>query len=196
MSDAPVGACGVPVHRHVDTAEATFEEEYVHGENADLAALAPHGGHVEPHTDEQARLFGGLTRCRVWLCVGHVDGGGTYDRFHRTSTAIDPADYRYLSRLADPRPRTAVAFHGHADAGVAVGGAAEEAVKRRAAGALGDRLDVPVRVTSSGANAGTDPANVVNRFSERGGLQLEQSVDVRREAGADVVRTVARLLDG
>jgi phage replication-related protein YjqB (UPF0714/DUF867 family) len=51
-------------------------------------------------------------------------------------------------------------------------------------------------VTSSGANAGTDPANVVNRFSERGGLQLEQSVDVRREAGADVVRTVARLLDG
>ena len=179
-------------HVHHADVEKRFLERYVDGSSGSTAALAPHGGTVEPHTDDQALAYAGRVDCPAWLCQGYVRDGGAFGEWHVTSTEIDPTDYEYLARLYPDGVEVAVSFHGFRGDGILVGGGIERRHKRELASRLRASIDSSVEVVSPGnPYAGTDSANVVNRVSRRGGIQLEEGVRVRSELGATVVDVVA-----
>ena len=98
-----------------------------------LVALAPHGGAIERHTDQQAErvaLVARRGRASAWRCKGFKTGGGALERWHITSTEIHEASFPLLKTIASRGFVHAVAFHGFSEADVLVGGAAPLALKR------------------------------------------------------------------
>jgi hypothetical protein len=57
----------------------TFEESVREGDG-DLLACAPHGGNVEPRTDDQAARLAESTDAGAWICRRDWPGGGAVDR--------------------------------------------------------------------------------------------------------------------
>jgi phage replication-related protein YjqB (UPF0714/DUF867 family) len=181
-------------------AEGGFVERVVDRDSdsgGDLVACAPHGGHVEVGTDHQARRLGERLDASVWYCAGFSPGGGAYDRWHVTSTAVDERSFPGLGRLRgrDRGFDRAVAFHGWSREGVGVGGGAPAALRRAVADAVEEVLDEPVSLVEDGPYAGAHPENVVNRLSDAG-VQLEQSMPVRTDRGGAVADAVANALPG
>lgn len=166
----------------------------------DLVVLAPHGGWIEPHTDDQAdRVADRLAGATAWRAKGWRDGGGAYDRWHVTSTAIHPRSFPALGRIVDRGFTHAVGFHGFSEAGIVVGGGAPAGLRGSVRDALEARLpaSVPVRLATdaTAAYGGDDPDNLTNWLTAdgRGGIQIEQSRAVRddhRDAVADAVVAV------
>lgn len=169
------------------------------GDNERVLVCAPHGGEIEPHTDEQARMVAQRlgSRASCWVCRGSTGGDvGAFDRWHVTSTAIEPADFPLLAEIAHRGFDRVVSFHGlDARNGVLVGGLAPRAEKRRLETALDDRLPVTVRAVSAGHTAGVSRDNLVNWLSgRRGGIQLEQGRETRDEHWPAVAATVATVV--
>lgn len=89
-----------------------------------LAVLAPHGGGIEPGTEAQAELVGrrlGSDRATVWQCRGRWRGRLSFERWHITSTDIDPRSFprgppgrgrRRAQRQRPPRHREPVDDRG------------------------------------------------------------------------------------
>lgn len=155
------------------------------GGGSDVVVLAPHGGYVEKNTGRQALVAASEYGVPAWTCFGFNSGGGAYDRWHVTSTEIHPYSFPALRTVARGDYGAALAFHGHDEETVRVGGGGAElraAVGARLADAY-DRMgvDVPVEVVDGGEHAGVDPANVVNWVTADGssGVQIEQSFSVR-----------------
>lgn len=169
-----------------------------------LMVLAPHGGDIERHTDEQAeRVAARLKDVTVWLCRGFSDGPGTAQRFHITSGDISEGSFPALGRVAGRRFRYALAFHGFVQSGptVLVGGAGPCWLKEWVAAAVreavaGSAITVRVGVPGEPFN-GDDPENIVNRMTAggRGGVQLEQTLDARSEHGEAIADAVADVYD-
>lgn len=172
----------------------------------ELVVLAPHGGTIEEHTDDQAEHFASsLARTRVgvsvWRCRGFRTGGGAFARWHITSTDINEASFPLLKTIRHRRFAYAVAFHGMSKPGVIVGGGAPLALKQRIAEVVrsvlaGSKIDVRVADPSED-NDGDSPDNIVNRLTASGtyGVQIEQSLEARECHGmaiADVVAGVYR----
>ena len=85
-----------------------------------LIAIAPHGGDIEPHTDEQAEAVAAALAAGCWRCKGwHRRGAGAH--WHITAADISEASFR-SSRVMARRFTYAVAFHGLEEDGVIVGG--------------------------------------------------------------------------
>jgi hypothetical protein len=85
------------------------------GRQTRLIAIAPHGGAIEPHTDEQAervasRLAAKSVTC--WRCKGWNPDGDPFDRWHITSTDLNEASFPLLAQVMSRRFTHAVAFHG------------------------------------------------------------------------------------
>lgn len=186
---------------HVDREHERFVEAHAPAETAaGVVALAPHGGDVEPPTDEQAlalrdRLDAGAG---AWLCRGTVAEGNPFERWHVTSTELSRASFEFLGDVLDRGYRRAVAFHGLAPGKerVVVGGRAERGLRERLREELAARVPAPVVVSETGPYAGVDPDNVVNRAARLGGLQVEQPAEVRHEHADAVVDAVVTALDG
>lgn len=176
-----------------DTARAAgeFVERVLDGDDG-LVALAPHGGHVEPGTDAQARHLAerGAT---AWYCAGWWPGGGAFDRWHVTSNDTDPRSFPGLATVANRSFDRAVSFHGWTRDGVGVGGGAPRAVRERVRDAVDAAVDAPAFLVTGAEYRGDDPENVVNRLAEAG-VQLEQGIDVREAAWEAVADTVADAL--
>jgi len=171
---------------HDAEAQGEFVERLADdGQERDLIALAPHGGAIEHHTDEQAEFVATTLRCSSWRCKGWRPGGGAHERWHITSTDIDPASFPLLATIARRRFRHAVAFHGFNGAGVVIGGRASDRRKRAMCRAIDDALrgtGIDVRIATGGDPlGGNDGANIVNRLTLRrfGGIQIEQDDDAR-----------------
>lgn len=163
--------------------------------SGDLVALAPHGGHVEFATAEQAGYLAELAGGVAWRCLGFWPGGGAFDRWHVTSNDLHPDSFPGLSTIAGRGFDRAVAFHGWGRDGVGVGGLAPRAVRARVRDAVADALPGEVEVfLVEGSCDGSSPENVVNRLAADGGVQLEQALDVRREHGPAVVEAVSGVL--
>jgi phage replication-related protein YjqB (UPF0714/DUF867 family) len=163
-----------------------------------LIAIAPHGGDIEKHTDEQAERVAerlGPHQASAWRCKGWRPDGGAFDRWHITSTDINPACFPRLDSVMSRRFAHAVAFHGFDDEpGVLIGGTAPAAVKERLARAIAQVLpeDLEVRVARPAERfGGDDPDNIVNRLSPCGGIQIEQGIRPRRDHGCAVAQVVA-----
>ena len=171
------------------------------GAQTRLIAIAPHGGGIEPHTDEQAERVRdrlGSQLASAWRCKGWGANGGAFARWHITSTDIDPASFPLLATVASRRFARAVAFHGFDDeAGVLIGGTAPDQVKERVRAAIARVLptDLDVRVARPDERyAGDDPDNIVNRLSPCGGIQIEQGSTPRDDHAIAIADAVADVL--
>lgn len=179
------------------------------GVQTGLLVLAPHGGDIEPHTDEQAtRVALGADGATVWLCKGFSQGPGTAVRFHITSDEIREECFPLLGSIASREFRYAVSFHGFVqpEPTVLVGGGGPAWLKLWVASAVRRSVDgsgITVRVGRKGEPFnGDSPGNIVNRLTlnGRGGVQLEQTKEARADgyrlvvadAVADVFRSVLR----
>jgi phage replication-related protein YjqB (UPF0714/DUF867 family) len=168
-----------------------------------LVAIAPHGGAIEVHTDDQAErvaeVLGAMVSC--WRCKGWGGGNGAMARWHITSTDISAASFPLLALIANRPFARAVSFHGfHAAPGspdVLVGGAASlriksgvrEEIERAVAG-----TGLLVRIAEAGDPlGGSEPTNLVNRLTRNGhnGIQIEQSLQARTGHWSEIATAVA-----
>jgi phage replication-related protein YjqB (UPF0714/DUF867 family) len=170
-----------------------FEVADDDGKQAYFIAIAPHGGEIETHTDEQAELAVRelTTACfpaSLWLCKGDGDKDkGASDRWHITADDLQPACFPLLEQVMSRTFCYGVAFHGFQrkadEADVYVGGAARRPLKVAIERVLND-LDLPIKVKISTRYdnpkfQGFRPENIINRLTTRG-IQLEQSLEARK----------------
>ena len=156
------------------------------GSQTHLIAIAPHGGDIEEHTDEQAERVAerlGPQLASAWRGKGWRPDGGAFDRWHITSTDLNPVSFPLLNSVMSRRFAHAVAFHGFDDEpGVLIGGTAPSELKERLREAIEQvlpaRLDVRVALPDE-RYGGDDPNNIVNRLSPCGGIQIEQGARPR-----------------
>jgi phage replication-related protein YjqB (UPF0714/DUF867 family) len=157
-----------------------------------LLVLAPHGGDIEPFTDDQAGHVRDLLAdigVSCWRCQGFKPDGGAVARWHITSTDISSASFPRLATVDGRGFRHAVSFHGFATdpdrPDVLVGGAAPDALKRvvraviaAAVAGAGLRVEIAGRGDPLG---GDEDRNLVNRLTAdgRSGIQVEQQPHAR-----------------
>jgi|SRR5262245_50282669 len=165
-----------------------------------LVAIAPHGGTIERHTDEQAEQVAAILGCdrvSTWRCKGFKTGGGAFERWHITSVDIHPASFPLLDAIASRGFAYAVAFHGFSEADILIGGAAPLALKQEIAKGVKRAVagsSIRVRVAASSENYdGDSPNNLVNRLTADGvgGVQIEQSIEAREQFGTAIAEAVA-----
>ena len=170
------------------------------GRHTGLIVIAPHGGDIEVHTDDQAQR---VARCvadtavSVWLCKGYHPRGAEIT-WHITSVDIHPGSFPLLNSVLSRRFTDAVAFHGFERDEILVGGGtAAAALKPEIASAIEKKVarsNIPVRIAGpDDPFGGDDPCNIVNRLTVGGanGIQIEQSRAARTEHGNDIAEAVA-----
>lgn len=111
--------------------DAKTKNEFVerlkdNGTHTGLVVIAPHGGDIEPHTDQQAeRVASRLVakEASSWLCRGWWNGqGDAVDHWHITSTDIHEASFPRLNSIISRLFTYAVAFHGFHKPEILIGG--------------------------------------------------------------------------
>jgi phage replication-related protein YjqB (UPF0714/DUF867 family) len=192
-------------------ADAERDGEFVErldddGAHTGLIAIAPHGGDIEPHTDQQAeRVRSELAGKGVssWRCKGWHPKGA-FDHWHITSTDIHEASFPLLNSVISRRFSYGVAFHGFDDDNVPhdilVGGLACQALKEKVKGAIEGVVgsDFTVHITKPDERfGGDDQRNIVNRLTAGGrhGIQIEQKKGPREKYALPIADAVARVYD-
>lgn len=196
-------------HPTLDDPEAEAKGEFVerlddNGWHNGLIAIAPHGGDIEPNTDQQAEHVASQLAAKgvsSWRCKGWHPKGA-FEHWHITSTDIHEACFPLLNSVISRGFRYAVAFHGVEDdvsGDILIGGLAPDALKKKIKAAIEDvvRPDFTVRITQpSDQVGGDDKRNIVNRLTAGGanGLQIEQKEAPRRgEKGIAIAEAVAKV---
>jgi phage replication-related protein YjqB (UPF0714/DUF867 family) len=170
------------------------------GHQARLVLIAPHGGDIEIHTDDQV---GRVTSCLAhtpvssWQCKGYHPGGAS-KVWHITSSDIHPASFPLLNSVFGRGFTHALAFHGFDRHEILIGGTASRALKRALRSAIMRAVDgsqIPVRIASpADVFGGDDPDNIVNRLTVggHGGIQIEQGLAARTGHWAAIAEAVAK----
>ena len=139
-----------------------------------VAFLAPHGGLIEPGTEELARTLAGATGSALYV-LSYRGTPGDAERFHLSSAAYDPADSPALARCLAASD-TAIALHGYeGPARVIVGGRNTKfaaTIAKRLQQALAPDYEVVWGNKAPRKLAGTARHNIVNRF-RLAGVQIE-----------------------
>jgi phage replication-related protein YjqB (UPF0714/DUF867 family) len=187
--------------RDADEASEFIERLADNGSQSGLIAIAPHGGDIERHTDDQAEHVAARLAAKAvgsWRCKGwNHDGGGASLRWHITSTDINEKSFTLLNSVISRRFTYAVAFHGFNEARILIGGTApatlkreiREAIERATAGS-----DIAVCIARPDERfGGDDPGNIVNRLTAGGanGIQIEQSLQARSDHWRAIADAVA-----
>lgn len=84
--------------------------------------IAPHGGAVQPKTDDQAEHAADLADTTCWRTKGWGPDAGAFQRWYVPSTALSPESYPELETVADNDFDVAVDFGGVCDNGIVVAG--------------------------------------------------------------------------
>jgi phage replication-related protein YjqB (UPF0714/DUF867 family) len=196
-------------------ADAEFEGEFVErldndddGTHTGLIAIAPHGGDIEPYTDQQAeRVLSQLAGKGVssWRCKGWHPKGAV-EHWHITASDIPEASFPLLNSVISRGFSHAVAFHGFGDDpekpkpyDILVGGLAEtlkEEVKKAIEGVVGSDFKVKI-ATPDEQFGGDDKRNIVNRLTAggRNGIQIEQKMGPREKYALPLADAVARVYE-
>lgn len=192
-----------PVHGQTDSWLSSNNElgeflEETSASQTDLVILAPHGGAIEGYTDELAQEFYDemtVTYSKdasAWYCIGYQGELGAFDAWHITSTDLSENSFPYLDDIAGRTYDYAVSFHGYSGGDVLVGGGCSTAHKEDVKDAL-DLISWSYTVTVVGVGddySGTDPDNIVNRYSSCG-VQLELPYSARRDYWQDIAGALA-----
>lgn len=178
------------------------------GRQRELIVIAPHGGDIERHTDEQAEHVAARLAAKAvssWRCKGWKDGGGAFLRWHITSTDISAASFPRLDLVISRGFTHAVAFHGfedsEVDTDVLIGGCAPDELKLEIAEEIDRALagsGLRVRIAGPEDNfGGDDERNVVNRLTAEGGsgIQIEQSPAARSRRWERIADAVAAVYE-
>lgn len=186
--------------------EVTDDSEFIesltdNSSHRGLIAIAPHGGAIERHTDEQAehvRQHLGSKPIFVWLCKGFKQGRGAFDRWHITSTDINEESFPKLKTVIGRGFEYAVAFHGFREDFICIGGSASPELKNEIKAAISEIpvFDIEVKTDDEGcpgAFNGNDPRNIVNRLGTNG-IQIEQSIEARTRFGCAIACAVADVI--
>ena len=209
-SDEFVGVLDSQVpHPTFTDAEADANNEFVerledNGTHTGLIVIAPHGGDIEPQTDEQAERVASRLAAKgvsLWRCKGFKAG-----RRRRCSLAhhLDRnsrGEFPHLNSVISRGFTYAVAFHGFNDpevrADILIGGAAPASLKQEIETAIKGAIagsDITVRIASADEKFGGDsPRNIVNRLTAGGanGIQIEQTRRARSSHGEAIADAVA-----
>lgn len=178
-------------------------------QNRKLIVIAPHGGNIEPRTDEQARYVRmnlPSERVTTWICKGFNYPDATVEldahkRWHITATEISERSFPQLRTIIEPKFEYAIAFHGMNANFICVGGSAEsidaglvEEIKDAIKNALpqGSNIDV-VATACGGGFSGDDPCNIVNRLGVKG-IQIEQGLDIRDAHWKEIAQAVVDVI--
>jgi phage replication-related protein YjqB (UPF0714/DUF867 family) len=210
-SDEFVGSLDSQVpHPTFDDADAETNNEFVerledNGTHTGLIVIAPHGGDIEPHTDQQAERVASRLAAKAvssWRCKG-FKGDGSFDRWHITSTDIHEASFPRLDSVISRGFTYAVAFHGFDDPeipfDILIGGAAPYSLKQDIETAIKGAItssDITVHIASPDEKFGGDSLkNIVNRLTAGGanGIQIEQSPRARASHWGDIADAVANV---
>jgi phage replication-related protein YjqB (UPF0714/DUF867 family) len=177
------------------------------GHHRGLIVIAPHGGDIEPYTDEQAEHVGKQlsSECvSVWVCKGFKRGGGAFDRWHITSTDISEESFPKLKTVFGRRFEYAIAFHGYSKDNqdpdsICIGGCMPDPLKKEI------KKAIVYAVSGSGIIVATDGPgcpdnfngnnlnNIVNRLGTIG-IQIEQSEEARKCYGIQIADAVANVI--
>jgi phage replication-related protein YjqB (UPF0714/DUF867 family) len=197
-------------HPTFNDADAEINNEFVerledNGTHTGLAIIAPHGGDIEPHTDQQAERVASRLAAKaisLWRCKS-FKGEGAFARWHITSTDIHEASFPLLNSIISRSFSYAVAFHGFDDLenpfDILIGGAAPFYVKKDIETAIKGAIagsDLTVHIASSDEKFGGDSLkNIVNRLTAGGanGIQIEQSPWARSNHWRDIADAVANV---
>ena len=198
------------VHPTMSDEDAEKHGEFIErlhddGPHTGLIVIAPHGGDIEVHTDDQAQRVACCladTAVSYWLCKGY-HARGAEKTWHVTSVDIDPGSFPLLNSVFSRRFAHAVAFHGferdERDEILVGGGTAAAELKEEIASAIEKAVacsNILVRIAGpDDPFGGDDPCNIVNRLTVGGanGIQIEQTLAARTEHGADIAEAVARV---
>jgi len=175
------------------TAKAKSEfVERLENKGTGLVVIAPHGGGIEPHTDQQAEHVASRLVAKaasLWRCKGWWNPnwrGDAFDHWHITSTEINEASFPRLNSIISRGFTYAVAFHGFHQSEILIGGgSAVESLKQEIKTEIEGRIagsGICVRIASSDERYGGDsPENIVNRLTadRESGIQIEQSLHAR-----------------
>jgi phage replication-related protein YjqB (UPF0714/DUF867 family) len=193
-------------HPTISEDRAEAEGEFIErlrddGRQSRLIAIAPHGGDIELHTDQQAervRSRLGVGAASAWRCKGWNGDRGAFERWHITSTDINEASFPRLESVISRGFTYAVAFHGFDEAGILIGGTAPDPLKLEIQSALEcatpSRIEVRIARPNEGFG-GDDPCNIVNRLSAGGGngIQIEQCPQAREDHWRSIADAVAEV---
>lgn len=172
-------------------------------------AIAPHGGDIEKHTDDEAEhlrreLASNGYPATTWMCKGFGDGPGpkgALDRWHITSTDLNPESFPLLKGIATRKFCYGVAFHGFSkrsdEADLYIGGGASDTLKRAIRKELvAANLPLQIKIATKDDDKkfqGRSENNLINRLAAQG-IHIEQSADAREfsEKIAKAIATVYR----
>jgi phage replication-related protein YjqB (UPF0714/DUF867 family) len=179
-------------------------------QNSQLAVIAPHGGFIEKHTDEQAEEVAKHlpSNCvSVWMCKGFNKGGGAFDRWHITSTDISEKSFPQLKTIIRRQFKYAIAFHGWDSEknSICIGGSVSYDLKQQIKTAIANAVSGSGIEVAIGGDYGDNeicPANfngnasdnIVNRLSINGGIQIEQSEKARESFHYDIAKAVVDVI--
>jgi hypothetical protein len=137
-----------------------------------------------------------------WFCKGFGDDlQGAFDRWHITSTDLNPECLPLLKGIATRKFCHGVAFHGFAkqadDADLYIGGGASDPLKGAILCELeAANLSLQIRIATEDDDPkfqGRKPENLINRLAAQG-IHIEQSAEAREfsERIAKAIATVYR----
>ena len=114
----------------------------------------------------------------------------------RRSASSAPS-FPLLAKVAERKFEYAVSFHGMVDKRILVGGTGPTRLKVEIRDAIRDAIadpSIPVELAMPGeTNGGTTPTNIVNRYTQAGGIQIEQSPLARRKYWKQIADAVAEV---
>jgi phage replication-related protein YjqB (UPF0714/DUF867 family) len=166
-----------------------------------LLVCAPHAGDMENNTAQAAGI--------VRKCLGenqasaymlHGFGEDAFNRFHITTTDMDPECYPKLTSLSDRGFTHCLTFHLWNGDEVLLGGLADDPFRERLAGHLEDAIDGKRPIVtdhSSGKYMASTEQNLVNRLSAdgRSGVQIEMPPIIALRYRKRVARALADFYD-
>lgn len=168
-------------HPDLSREEARAQNEFVErldDRGSKHVIVAPHGGGIQPMTEEQALITATLTDATCWRAMGWHNPAGSFQRWWVPSSEIHPASFPELATIADNMYDVAVGFHGVCDQGIEVGGDASEALREAVAAAINDAL--PTCAESARAVDAATGGDILTNWLGAEGIVIRQSRQARQ----------------
>ena len=172
----------VETQLHEVSRQGSFSEFLHAHQSPSIAALAPHGGQVEPNTDLEAELLRDrLPSTSVWGTRGVTAAGGynrAFRQWHTTTETHGFEEFPLYQELSGEEYEVAIGFHGMAREGVVVVGDGNEFLKTDLAARIDEVIDSEVRVQGVGSEVDSDNELDVPTDTFTGALDAGESVHI------------------